>query len=711
MPDSSMIMEEREELMVSSIDEQVKPIFRVAHFLKPTIPFTKKLPFVPSRSKVICCSSLKVQFRGGSSYMKGWCKWVNELKPLHQDIWKKAGVFEAIIASTFKIYKHNDLIIALAERWCMETNTFILPWGEGTVTLEDMVVLGGFSVLGQCVLEPVKTKDSVEIEKGLCEAYKIIQKRKLNVYHHAWMEYFDGKADHLEHVAFLALWLSRFVSHPKSYTVDRALFPIAIYLSQGIPVALAPAVLASIYRDLNLLKQSIVSSSSKHTEKSSNSRFIEDESDLTLHAPLHLVQLWAWERFPNLQPKPSTVINSREPRVARWHKVKKLNCVDPRSEIDSAAECFLWRPYAVDIVKNWDISKFYKERDEYVVVGPKTGSEILIFARLVRASELVGLDCVEQYNPHRVSMQFGFDQDVPDCVNRASDHTPKIAWAKYNRPIKDVKLYIPSRFVESDVSRRYLDWWKNQNVAPEGAVQHVVEGQLSRTHKRIQRMSRGHHEKTNASVCCELLQNCEMKVVESSDEDDNIPISESLRRRKPMKKEITVPGSTQSQSSSASNDGTARERETRVKSKLLSKILEASNGKSGEDGNEPYKVKEMVALENKDNNDKGGCKLNLPHSVELASGCPNVGRKGGNNAELLSTGPAETLQISKASEEAPKVTATCTNITEGNMQTGKINNHEKGSRRFEMIDILKLEMRIRNLENIRAGKVPRFRTR
>ncbi|KAK4369285.1 hypothetical protein RND71_013077 [Anisodus tanguticus] len=123
-------------------------------------------------------------------------------------------------------------------------------------------------------------------------------------------------------------------------------------------------------------------------EQSSTSRCIEDESNPIIRAPFHFVQLWAWERFANLQPKPSLIYRG-EPRVARWHKVKKLNGVDPRSVIDSAAGIFLWRPYAIATVKNWDISKFYKEREEYVVVAPKMGREILIFTRLIRASELV----------------------------------------------------------------------------------------------------------------------------------------------------------------------------------------------------------------------------------------------------------------------------------------------------------------------------------
>lgn len=87
-------------------------------------------------------------------------------------------------------------------------------------------------------------------------------------------------------------------------------------------------------------------------KKISNSRFIKYESDLIIHAPLYLVQLWAWERFPNLQPKTSTVIYYGEPRVSRWHKVEELSSVDPRSEIDSAPKYLLWHPYIVDILKN-----------------------------------------------------------------------------------------------------------------------------------------------------------------------------------------------------------------------------------------------------------------------------------------------------------------------------------------------------------------------
>ncbi|KAM3301811.1 hypothetical protein P3S67_016313 [Capsicum chacoense] len=138
-----------------------------------------------------------------------------------------------------QIHLHNDLIIALAERWCMETNTFIFPWGESTVTLEDTLLLGGFSVLGRSVLKPVKTKESDEMERSLRELYKVVRARKLCVYNHAGME---------------------FAFPPKGLqNVHQAVIPIAIHLSQGNSMPLAPAVLA-IYRNLNLLNQLIASS-------------------------------------------------------------------------------------------------------------------------------------------------------------------------------------------------------------------------------------------------------------------------------------------------------------------------------------------------------------------------------------------------------------------------------------------------------------------
>ncbi|KAL0770237.1 hypothetical protein Bca101_035387 [Brassica carinata] len=55
-------------------------------------------------------------------------------------------------------------------KWCPETNSFVFPWDEATITLEDVMVLLGFSVLGSPVLESVHSsemRDAVEkLEKS-----------------------------------------------------------------------------------------------------------------------------------------------------------------------------------------------------------------------------------------------------------------------------------------------------------------------------------------------------------------------------------------------------------------------------------------------------------------------------------------------------------------------------------------------------------------
>ncbi|GLT59405.1 hypothetical protein SLA2020_322250 [Shorea laevis] len=91
--------------------------------------------------------------------------------------------------------------------------------------------------------------------------------------------------------------------------------------------------------------------------------------------------------------------------------------------------------------------------------GRGIDDEVLSFAKCVSVSKLVGLDSVELYLPHRVSLQFGIDQDLPDCVAE-SNESPEIAWSNYIKPAKGGRLYIPSRFVKAQVTIRYLKWRK-----------------------------------------------------------------------------------------------------------------------------------------------------------------------------------------------------------------------------------------------------------
>ncbi|GMY24751.1 serine/threonine-protein phosphatase 7 long form like [Fagus crenata] len=118
-----------------------------------------------------------------------------------------------------------------------------------------------------------------------------------------------------EHEAFLSYWLSRYVFQNAGKSIRYCVFSIAIHLARGRKIALAPAVLASIYKDLSLLKEKIVASN----------KLESDDEDgglkLRIFSLFHLVQIWAWERFLELHPNPK-VINYGDPRMARWDQVK-----------------------------------------------------------------------------------------------------------------------------------------------------------------------------------------------------------------------------------------------------------------------------------------------------------------------------------------------------------------------------------------------------
>lgn len=445
--DTYTLVEERQVVMHSPCGEN--PTLRNAHFLKPIFSENHDhFPPPPSSmfsSKPIFEKLQNYDFHPYKAYpSQKWKKWVHSLKPKYQEIWKQAGIYEAILASTYKISRNKDLIMGLAERWCAETNTFVFPWGEVTITLEDVMILGGYSVLGALFLTPLGG-ESVRIFDCLKNAFKEVKSISGGkVTGSMWMEYFMCSGKQLEHEAFLAMWLSRFVLVHSYGNIAIHDFHVAIHLSRGKRIALAPVILASIYRDMRLLHNSIVDSTK--LKSGVRLRFILCQTDL--------VHMWAWERFPNLRPTPC-VIEREEPRSARWNGMKVLKVRDVMAALDSGKESFIWRPY-VETSSNGMPSKLYKDNEQWLVVE---SNDIESLARCLRVSELVGLDYIEQYLPHRVAMQFGLDQDVPRHVMRSNEN-PKTAWSTYKRSIRGTQLYIPPRLFQSNVSSRYVVWWR-----------------------------------------------------------------------------------------------------------------------------------------------------------------------------------------------------------------------------------------------------------
>ncbi|CAK8565546.1 unnamed protein product [Lathyrus sativus] len=467
------IMEAREDHMLSPAGDS-EQTFRTAYFLKPIANSIRELSLNHSSSSSVLeskeCPS-KINFNGWRYPQTKWVRWVDQLKPKYESVWKKAGIFEPIMSTKSRIMKNQDLVYGVAEKWCSQTNTFVFPFGEATITLEDVIVLGGYSLFGDPVFTPLEDQEMREVKKKLDNVER--QERIVKGMPPStsmWIDIFINKGSEIEHEAFLVTWLSIFVFPHKYNLVKSCLFPIAIHLARGNRIALAPAVLASLYNDLNLFKETIVGF------KKCLLRGVELPLvlEVDVQSPFYLVQVWVWERFKNLQPQPN-LINIEDHVLLRWHMVRALEIDSVRLALDSAIDDFLWRPYVRYAAKYG----MYYPNDEILVPFKKDlDKQMLSFILCLRASELVGIECIEQYLPHRVAMQFGMDQDVPGYVSRFNK-TKEVAWNNYTRPSSDTRLYFPSRFFEADVTTRYAKWWKKSVLGPQGFYKNVVRRKRS----------------------------------------------------------------------------------------------------------------------------------------------------------------------------------------------------------------------------------------
>ncbi|CAI0379978.1 unnamed protein product [Linum tenue] len=449
------IVESREAVMVSPVGNSI-PTSRLSHFLKPRNLSTSSIEgqvhlkhplLFPSSAPLFCHGKkwpLQVGFMGWQNPNPKWKSWVDHLSPSYQSVWREAGIYEAILGSTCSFRKDDGLIMAMAEKWCPETNTFVFPWGEATVTLEDAMILGGLPVSGHpffaCDCDGRELK---QIEKKLVEVAGRIQRRSTTDedFQNEWMRVFMCSGIEIEHEAFLSLWLERFVLNDSEGSPKASVFPIALHLARAKPVGLASAVLANIYRDMSLLKATIVSASQMETSEPD-----AEVMAVNLWSSLHLVQLWAWERFPKLRPTPNP-IQKDEPRSFMWDNLRSRRVRDLRLALDSAGDTFSWRPYAVSL-NGWQFPDFYRGNGEWLDM--ESNESLLPYSLCLRVSELVGQGCVEQYLPHRVAMQFGMDQDLPHNVDPSNE--------------------CPEWLFEPDVTVGYLNWWREPMLSSEGLL-------------------------------------------------------------------------------------------------------------------------------------------------------------------------------------------------------------------------------------------------
>uniref|UniRef100_A0A0D9XY92 Aminotransferase-like plant mobile domain-containing protein n=1 Tax=Leersia perrieri TaxID=77586 RepID=A0A0D9XY92_9ORYZ len=110
-------------------------------------------PPCPAAALPIDGGGVRVDFHGWPSTPRMWGRWVEKLRPRHEQAWRKLGILDemgilATVDGAGRVRRDEWLLLGLTAFWSAATSSFVFPWGEATVTLEDVAVLAGLPVVG-----------------------------------------------------------------------------------------------------------------------------------------------------------------------------------------------------------------------------------------------------------------------------------------------------------------------------------------------------------------------------------------------------------------------------------------------------------------------------------------------------------------------------------------------------------------------------------
>jgi hypothetical protein len=146
-------------IVSDAADATSKPYVLRAHFLRPRAGDGAAPPAPPGDPGSVPAlpGGIEAKFRGWAGVPRRWPKWVDKLRRRHEPLWREVGILDGILASTYQVRRrdHEHALLQLAPFWSVPTGTFVFPWGEATLTLEDMDALAGLPLFGVSVREPV----------------------------------------------------------------------------------------------------------------------------------------------------------------------------------------------------------------------------------------------------------------------------------------------------------------------------------------------------------------------------------------------------------------------------------------------------------------------------------------------------------------------------------------------------------------------------
>ncbi|CAI0472822.1 unnamed protein product [Linum tenue] len=240
-----------------------------------------------------------------------------------------------------------SLITALVERWRPKSSTFHIPFGEITITLEDVVTLSGLAIDGDAVVVDIPDEEWSAICLRLLGRVPADLSGGVGVVRNVWLRdefsHLPGNASQevIEQFArAYALSLMGGVLFPdrSGATVHLQYLLLIEDWQRAGRFAWGAAVLSYLYRETDRSTLHIT-----HTGTSLGG---------DLGGWVALLQFWAWERFPHLAPRHSEtrahISEDASPRGLRWLSANNRQYGDQLFQYKlwfDAMDTVVWQPY------------------------------------------------------------------------------------------------------------------------------------------------------------------------------------------------------------------------------------------------------------------------------------------------------------------------------------------------------------------------------
>ncbi|KAF4394614.1 hypothetical protein F8388_020439 [Cannabis sativa] len=280
-------------------------------------------------------NDLAIEYRSRSGVMQGWKGWISSVATRFSTLLSSAKILSPMLASSdLEIYRVISSLDQLVSYWSKATHTFIVNWGEFTITLEDVYALLLLPICGTTSLVSPLSNDEQSLLSSLTLAVEDLKKRYMKKKQYNlldWVRYFhqEDSQDLVELASCIALWLSRYIFPSKTSrrTVQSAMFPLACRLAYGKHFPLGAAYLGTLYHNLD----SIINDANSYSEN----------KEVISSIDACFLQMFIWERFPKLAPIRKS-LQPGEPRPWAWVSSK---CWKTLCNVTKDVSNFTFRPY------------------------------------------------------------------------------------------------------------------------------------------------------------------------------------------------------------------------------------------------------------------------------------------------------------------------------------------------------------------------------